>query len=72
MKPEIHFTPLIDFESRELNSGYCVGFTYTVRANDDLLRELLPQWIEGGKVKLIASRENNPVEAYMSGIGNVE
>lgn len=57
----MEFTALQDFDSEELGSRYLAGMSYTARPVTDAepprvqdlrakLLELLPQWIEEGKV----------------------
>ena len=81
----MQFTPLKNFFSDELRSGYEVGLSYTVRAippnpaipgdkgtalEDTKLAKLLPTWIKEGKVRLGAP--DAPIEsAKVSGAGKV-
>lgn len=46
----MQFTPLVDFDSKELRSSYCVGLSYRARDEDELLLSLLPKWIADGLV----------------------
>lgn len=63
----MQFTPLKDFFSDELRSQYCVGLSYTARNQDSKLKELLPSWIDEGKVRLGAPDSIN--KAKIAGIG---
>jgi len=56
------FTVIDSFHSEEFHSDYVAGLSYeAVEGRDDKLLELLPKWIEEGKV-----REGGP-EAIVSG-----
>jgi hypothetical protein len=55
------FTVIENFTSDELGSEYVAGMTYEARDEDTKLLELIPRWIEEGKV-----REGGP-EATISG-----
>jgi len=46
----MRFTALQDFFSEETRSQYTKGLSYTVRPADKTLAELVPLWIEQGKV----------------------
>jgi hypothetical protein len=48
----MEFTALKNFSSPELHSDYVAGLSYSARAGDRKLRELLPQWVKDGKVQL--------------------
>jgi len=51
--PDIYFVPLVDFESPELASHYVKGLRYTARPADQLLLDLLPNWVGENKVELV-------------------
>ena len=59
------FTVLDDFESKETQSAYVAGLSYTARDEDEKLLDLIDQWIEEGKV-----REGGP-EAQVTGTAEV-
>ena len=61
----IRFTVIDTFFSDELQSAYVAGMAYEARDEDEKLLELIPQWIEEGKV-----REGGP-QATMSGTAEV-
>ena len=46
----MRFTVLQDFYSEETQSQYVAGLSYMARAGDERLRELIPQWIEQGRI----------------------
>ena len=45
------FTVLDNFESKETQSGYVAGLSYTARDEDEVLLGLIDQWIEEGKIR---------------------
>lgn len=53
----MRFRVFEDFHSPELKSFYVTGLTYTLRADNQLLSALLPQWVAEGKVKILADSE---------------
>ncbi len=68
---EVQFTPLKDFHSPELQSGYVVGLSYAAQPEDRLLLSLLPKWIDAGLVKLGAP--DAPLDSVkVFGLGKVE
>ncbi|HTF79892.1 MAG TPA: hypothetical protein VK620_37220 [Bradyrhizobium sp.] len=52
MADEITFQALRNFHSAEFESDYLDGLYYTARANDTLLRLLLPAWEADGRVRI--------------------
>lgn len=56
----MRFTALQDFYSDETQSQYVAGLSYMARADDARLRELVPKWIEQGKIV-----EGGPVAQVM-------
>lgn len=65
----MQFTVLEDFFSKELKSQYCKGLSYNVRPADAVLAELVPQWVEEGKVRL--GGVDTPPAGKNNGAGNV-
>jgi len=59
----MRFTAIDNFFSEETQSQYIAGFAYEARAEDAMLLELIPRWIEEGKV-----REGGP-QSQVSGTG---
>lgn len=53
----MRFRVFEDFHSPELKSFYATGLTYTLKAENQLLAALLPQWVAEGKVKILADSE---------------
>lgn len=49
----MRFTPNEDFHEAELGSRYIKGLQYTVRPEDDKLREFVTKWIKHGKVRVL-------------------
>lgn len=46
------FTAIEDFYSKDLNSQYCAGLSYTVRDGDTNLSALITGWVKENKVML--------------------
>ena len=46
----MRFTVVEEFFSPATNSHYIAGLSYTVRPEDDRLREMVVKWIADGKV----------------------
>ena len=42
------------FHSHELLSQYCRGLLYTIRPEDTLLSKMAAQWLDEGKIELVA------------------
>lgn len=61
----MRFTAIDSFWSDELQMHFVAGMSYEPREGDDLLRSLVPGWIEQGKI-----REGGP-ESKVSGIAIV-
>lgn len=59
------FTAIENFESKETQSAYVAGLSYTARDEDEVLLDLIDEWIDDGKV-----REGGP-EAKVSGTAEV-
>lgn len=59
------FTVIDDFHSEEFHSDYVAGLSYTAQDTDEKLLELIPKWLEEGKI-----REGGPV-AEVAGGGEV-
>jgi hypothetical protein len=59
------FTAIDTFWSDELRMQFVAGMSYQPREGDDLLRSLIPGWIEQGKI-----REGGP-QTILSGTGKV-
>jgi hypothetical protein len=59
----IRFTANADFHSDETHSDYVAGLSYTVRAGNTKLLELMRKWLAEGKVTL------GGVEAELTGRG---
>lgn len=67
----IPFTPLRDFHSPEFRSDYLVGLSYQARPADIKLQQLLPKWIEEGKVRLGFPEGRGTNDAKVEGRGEV-
>lgn len=68
----MQFTPLKNFQDKELRSAYCVGLSYTVRPGNDLLAKKLTEWLDQGLVRLGAPDSPQPSAARVSGDGDVK
>jgi hypothetical protein len=62
----MHFTAVQDFYSEETRSQYLSGLGYTARDEDHILFELIPRWLEEGKIVKAGG------ESVLAGIGTVE
>lgn len=63
---DFQFTPNVDFHCEELLSNYLVGYRYTVREDCVILKELVIDWINEGKVRVLT--DTTPI-ALVSGEG---
>lgn len=67
----VQFYPLEDFSDSDLQSSYCVGFTYTLREGNELLEQKVNEWLKAGKVAL-DNPQNSKTVARLQGTGQVK
>lgn len=51
---DFSFSPTEDFYCDALSSHYLKGYRYTVKKDCELLKELVVDWIDEGKVQIIS------------------
>ena len=64
------FTPLADFFSPDLQSGYCKGLTYTIRPGNERLAELATEWAAAGMIEFVDAPATPTVR--LSGVAEVK